>query len=88
MRQFSISDDTPTPAFTGSAFRVAIFVEGTFDGTLKLQASPNGSSWFDVPGAALTERGMAVVDTAAPFLRFVNGGGAGAPSLTCWVGVR
>lgn len=71
----------------GSAFPMAgarkcgLIASGTFSGTtVKLQASADGVTWVDVPGASFTVAGVLVLaaDLLVPFVRGVTVGGTGS----------
>lgn len=74
---------------TRKAGLFTIYASGTFGGgTLKVQASPDGSAWFDVPNGGgtlqLTSAGIMTVAIAADALRVVLSG-ATSPSLSVWM---
>jgi hypothetical protein len=60
-----------------------LFVWGTFDsGTVKLQISPDDTTWFDVPGAdAITAQATLNVEFRAPYVRCTASGGGGSISV-------
>ena len=56
-----------------------VYVWGTFGGvSIKLQASPDGSEWFDIPDTTYTIKGIYNVICKAAYLRGVTTGGSGA----------
>lgn len=59
-----------------------LFVWGTFDSaTVKLQVSPDDSTWFDVPGAdSITAQSVLNVEFRAPYIRCSVSGGT-SPSI-------
>lgn len=85
MQTFSLTDSTPSAAARVPAGYITMFADGTFDGTVQLQCSPDGNTWFDVPDASLTAKGLVNISVNAPLVRVVNTGAA--PTVTCWLSV-
>lgn len=86
MRQVTIISNTPSEAFSNFYGGFSFFADGTFDGTVSVQISPDNATWFDVLDSELTAKGVVNVSVSAPYLRVVNSGAA--PNLTCWVSGR
>ena len=84
MIKFTVTDDTPSAPVSWYYDRHTLFVDGTFDGALQVEASPDGQTWFPVPDASLTSRGMLNLDVASAAYRVVSTGAN--PNLTVWVG--
>ena len=65
----------------------SLYADGTFGGgTVKLQASPDGgTTWFDVPSASLTVKGVVGGTVYGQRLR-LDLSGATAPTLSAWLG--
>src|SRR5689334_21372188 len=72
----------PTPDVRNQRLPLTVYAFGTFGGgTVKLQASPDGTNWIDVPSVSFTAAGMINVDLGAYQVRAVLSG-ATAPSVS------
>lgn len=59
----------------------SLYLSGTFStATVKLQLSPNGSTWFDVPSASWTAATIYLLTHRFALARLVTSGG-GTPSI-------
>ena len=64
----------------------SLYAKGTWDtGSVKVQVSPNGTDWFDLPGASLSADGVFNFATRGLELRLDFSGGNGSEDVEYWV---
>lgn len=75
---FTLVDTTRRP----DRFSYTIFIWGTWDSaTAKLQASPDGTQWFDVSAASWTADAITNIELYAPYVRGVVSGSTTAATI-------
>lgn len=74
--------DVISPGHLYKSHLRTLFVWGTWDSaTVKLQMTPDGTTWFDVTGASFTTDGTLNVEFRAKQMRINVAGGLGSASI-------